>query len=159
METEQRAAGLTKDKSTPENREYWDFVESTAAEVRTWPDWKTGRNTMEKDQAVLDQAAIERVERNLDGYGCRNAKELCCGRCKACLDNQATRRVLEAAKRPYALGDEERKALESLKCVLESYPKMKAGDSLTVTFQEEAFAALSAALNLAVPASTPSGIR
>ena len=34
---------LTKDKSTPENEEYWRFVEKTAAEVRSWPSWKTGR--------------------------------------------------------------------------------------------------------------------
>lgn len=35
-------ARLTKDKSTPDNRAYWNYVETTAAEVRSWPAWKRG---------------------------------------------------------------------------------------------------------------------
>lgn len=42
---------LTKDKSTPENEEYWRFVEKTAEEVRSWPSWKTGRPARSEDPA------------------------------------------------------------------------------------------------------------
>jgi hypothetical protein len=31
---------LERNMSTPESREYWDFVEKTAAKVREWPEWK-----------------------------------------------------------------------------------------------------------------------
>lgn len=30
----------TKNKSTPEGRKFWEAVEKTAAEVKTWPSWK-----------------------------------------------------------------------------------------------------------------------
>lgn len=31
---------IIRDLSTPEKRAYWAEIEKTAAEVRTWPDWK-----------------------------------------------------------------------------------------------------------------------
>lgn len=34
---------LTRDRSTEENREFWNFVERTADEVRRWPAWKRGQ--------------------------------------------------------------------------------------------------------------------
>lgn len=34
--------GIGKDKTTPENREFWEFVERTSAEVAAWPTWKGG---------------------------------------------------------------------------------------------------------------------
>ena len=33
---------MTKNKSTAENRAYWDFVEKTAEQVRHWPKWAGG---------------------------------------------------------------------------------------------------------------------
>lgn len=57
---------LTKDKSTPENREFWAFVEKTAAEVATWPDWKTGRRTMPNE---IDLKGLrEKANWFKDGY-------------------------------------------------------------------------------------------
>jgi hypothetical protein len=47
---------LRKRTDTPELREYWAFVERTAAEVATWPAWKRGEKSMiarHKNQAVL----------------------------------------------------------------------------------------------------------
>lgn len=41
-EPEERRALLAKDRSTPENRAFWDYVERTAKDVRGWPDWKRG---------------------------------------------------------------------------------------------------------------------
>lgn len=35
--------GLTRDRSTAGNREFWDYAERTAAEVRGWPAWKSGK--------------------------------------------------------------------------------------------------------------------
>jgi hypothetical protein len=29
-----------RDRSTPENREFWDGIEDAADRVATWPDWK-----------------------------------------------------------------------------------------------------------------------
>lgn len=31
---------LVRNMDTPESRKFWEDVERTAAEVRTWPDWK-----------------------------------------------------------------------------------------------------------------------
>lgn len=33
---------ILRDRSTQENRDYWDFIEKIAAEVREWPEWKQG---------------------------------------------------------------------------------------------------------------------
>jgi len=32
--------GITKNLSTPENREFWEHVAKVAKEVETWPEWK-----------------------------------------------------------------------------------------------------------------------
>jgi len=34
------SVNLKPDRSTAANRAYWDFVEKTRDEVRTWPSWK-----------------------------------------------------------------------------------------------------------------------
>lgn len=51
---------LIKDKSTPENREFWEFVEKTAEEVRSWPDWKRGYP--ETSDAPSSKAADQHCE-------------------------------------------------------------------------------------------------
>lgn len=33
---------ILRDLSTTKSREYWKFVEETAREVRSWPDWLVG---------------------------------------------------------------------------------------------------------------------
>jgi hypothetical protein len=33
---------LRKNKDTVENREFWEYVEKTSAEVQNWPAWKIG---------------------------------------------------------------------------------------------------------------------
>lgn len=101
---------LTKDKSTPENREYWEFIEKTAAEVRTWPDWKTGRRTMprqplfEMTKAMYQDnptAAIKAVESWGDFMSRkRNGERHHDGcRCILCNAHAALGTVLKLAKR------------------------------------------------------------
>jgi hypothetical protein len=37
---------VRKDKSTEENREFWQAVEDAAKEVATWPAWKRGESVV-----------------------------------------------------------------------------------------------------------------
>ncbi len=38
---------VKKDKSTPENREFWAAVTTAAKTVEAWPAWKRGESTVE----------------------------------------------------------------------------------------------------------------
>jgi hypothetical protein len=152
---------LAKDKSTPENREYWDFVEKTAAEVATWPAWKTGRKetTVELNDAI---ERVERLERHADwlmrSYQSNTdpGERVFCSdeakRFKA--DAEALHLVLEAAKRTYALSDLDRMFLRRLEF---------AGEELTRDHDHkddawcpdcEETQAITAALNLTGPGFT-----
>lgn len=42
---------LRKDKSTPENREFWASVEAASAVVGRWPYWKRG---MSADEGIAE---------------------------------------------------------------------------------------------------------
>lgn len=63
--------GLKRRYDTPENREFWDFIDRTALEVMSWPKWKRGgestpepvkRKTMTLNLPDLPGKTIDRVE-------------------------------------------------------------------------------------------------
>jgi len=45
---------LKPDKSTPENRSYWRFVQKTRHEVSSWPEWKRPRLAESKKRDLLE---------------------------------------------------------------------------------------------------------
>jgi hypothetical protein len=53
---------VTKDRSTPEKREFWDGVEKAAEEVASWPAWKRGETEEEpSDEEVEEVEASHKV--------------------------------------------------------------------------------------------------
>jgi len=51
---------LKKNKADRESKQFWEYVERTAAEVETWPDWKKGivaRPAAEPGSATEEQTA------------------------------------------------------------------------------------------------------
>lgn len=53
------ADGMSKDKSTAANREYWTFVEENAREVEDWPKWMRGERSEVVQASQADRADPE----------------------------------------------------------------------------------------------------
>lgn len=43
MDMSENNEKLIRDKSTPENKSFWDHAEKVAADVETWPSWMKGK--------------------------------------------------------------------------------------------------------------------
>lgn len=46
---------LTRDLSTKENREHWEFVRKTAEGVRSWPAWKAGLHDSSRPNVTVGE--------------------------------------------------------------------------------------------------------
>jgi hypothetical protein len=47
---------LKRNKADAESRAYWEFVEETAKEVRSWPEWMKGGETEPEPKAEDNDA-------------------------------------------------------------------------------------------------------
>lgn len=53
---------IVPNRDTPENREFWDFVEATAKEVRQWPDWMRCESLPRLFSDIKESPIAEQVE-------------------------------------------------------------------------------------------------